>query len=121
VNDDVLLVTFVDALDADAQARLDAFLDAAGFVPSADSDLVLRDPRHEVEVVVAGQVTRVDWYATDNGDGTFGDVARAEVSTWQGSKLLSTVTTLFYTDGSAGPTWTDTYSTNGSKRIARRT
>jgi hypothetical protein len=121
VEERVLVVTTPDILTADEKARLDVFLATRSYVPTANDAITLRDPRYEIQTVVAGRVTQVDWYETDTGGGVFSNLAKREVHAWQGSNLLSTTTTLWYTDGSAGPTWTDTYSTDGTKRIRRRT
>jgi hypothetical protein len=114
----VLVVQVPEAL-ADKGA-LDAYLATRGYFPSPNDDLALRDPRYEVQTVVAGKVTRTDWYQVDNGDGTFSELAKAEVNTWSASRLISVTTTLYYTDGSAGPSWTDTMWTAGTIRIRRR-
>lgn len=121
LDGDVLIVSFAVPLDANQRAALDEFLATRGFVSTADNAVVLRDPRYEVQTVASGQVAKIEWFEQDTGNGTFADLARRDVNAWQGSKLLSTQTTLYYTDGSAGPTWTDTYATSGTKRIRRRT
>jgi hypothetical protein len=114
----VLLITFAAPLDLSQKEAVDAFLSTRNYVPSADSDIVLRDPRNLQETVTGGNVTQRDWF--EDADLTV--LARRDVLTWAtGNKLVSTKTTLYYTDGSAGPTWTDTYTTANGKRITRRT
>jgi len=59
----------------------------------------------------AGRQEKTEWYQTDNGDGTFSDLARDEVYTWQGSRLMSKTCNTYYQDGTSVETGSIVYAT----------
>jgi hypothetical protein len=81
-------------------------------------------PNYPVTTSEKGLVLQVDWYGTDNGDGTYSDLARSEVNQWSGSKnsvLISTTTTCYARDGSVRgtPLVESYYTTSDDKRVKK--
>jgi hypothetical protein len=76
---------------------------------------------YEVETIVKGRRTKREWFQTDDGDGTYSDLAKDEVTNWQGSKLVSIITTEYYIDGAVrGNPITETFfTTSDGKHVTK--
>jgi len=76
---------------------------------------------HKVDTKICGKLQSRTWYQTDNGDGTFSDLSKDEIYTWNKNKLISVVFTEYYIDSRVATQKTETYSTSSEKHIVRRT
>jgi len=78
----------------------------------------------KVETLTGGRVTKIEWFETDNGDGTYADLARDAVYTWTQSKLTQVVEKTYYKDGSVVTESTETtsyFTTSDGKRVTKVT
>ena len=68
-------------------------------------------PNYEVKTISKGQTVKVEWFQTDNGDGTYADLAASHAYNWTGSTLTSIVKTAYYTDGGIASQETESFYT----------
>lgn len=81
-------------------------------------------PNYEVTTTDKGNVTKVEWFETDNGDGTYSGLARDATYNWApGSKLVSLTATRYAKDGSVlgEPTTESFYTTTSGERVRKVT
>lgn len=111
-----LSIGFASALDAGQQTTLN------GLVAAHTGGGAMYKETHQVETLgSSNRVQRIDWYETDNGDGTFSGLAKSAVYNWSGSRLLSVTTTTYFTNGAVRSVSTETYFTGaGGSKITRR-
>ena len=115
-----------------AASDVKVIIDGAELTPTEDADLTQAhtdwspgssqkyEPIYEVQTSAAGKVTKIEWFETSNGDGTFSGLASDQVNTWSGSKLMSSVTTDYYKDGEVvGRPKTVTYLTADGKPVKK--
>ena len=107
------------------QQEIDDLDDA--YTAWATTDNVAYSPRFPVTTSDKGLVQQTDWYETDNGDGTYSDLAMSEVNAWAGggnnSVLLSTTTTRYAKDGTTlgKPKVESYFTTDDDKRVKKVT
>jgi hypothetical protein len=78
---------------------------------------------YPVETEQDGKTAKIEWFETDNGDGTYSDLARDEVWTWSEGKLVSIVAQSYQRDGTVVPhstATTDYYTTDTGKKVKKR-
>lgn len=125
---DVLVLVFADTLPAGEKTTLDGDTTgpAGGLMAAHIADDTLYLPVYEVATYSQGttRLDKVEWYETDNGDGTYSGLSRDAVYTWSASKLVSVVETSYYKDGApiVGETRTaEFYTTSDGKKVTKRT
>jgi len=76
-------------------------------------------PTIQVDTIETNRIQKSEWFEVDNGDGTYSNLFKKEVYTWQGVKLLSKVISEYYTNGTVANQKTLTYYTgiNGEQVI----
>lgn len=84
------------------------FLKLAQYVPASGGEIT--DPAHvkpwelaekyHVSTTVKTKLSKEEWFAVDNGDGTYSGLARSLAYTYSGNKITQTVETKFLSDGS---------------------
>ena len=77
-----------------------------------------------VETLTGGKTSKVEWFETDNGDGTYSDLAREETHTWSTGKLSQVVARRLHKDGSVVAGTTETlsyYTTSAGKHVTKVT
>jgi hypothetical protein len=118
------VVLDIDGGDLTGQEDTDLTAAHTAWVPT---DHVSFSPRFPVTTSDKGLVIQTDWYATDNGDGTYSDLAMREANTWAGggnnSVLEATTTTRYAKDGTVlGKPRVETYyTTDDAKRVKKVT
>jgi len=76
---------------------------------------------YEVETYQKGKLLKVEWFQTDNGDGTYSNLAKDTSFTWQGSSLISKVEKEYFIDGAQrGEAITTNYYTNSAGQHIRK-
>lgn len=65
----------------------------------------------EVKIVINGLTTKVEWFEQDDGSGAYSKLAHDDVYTWQGSKLISILSTSYFIDGAVLSQDTTSYFT----------
>ena len=82
-------------------------------------------PNFEVTTTTRGNVTKVEWFETDNGDGTYSGLAKDAVYAWTlgTSVLISITTTRYAKDGSVigDPVVEEFYTTSAGTRVKKVT
>lgn len=79
---------------------------------------------YKVETITQGRVQKVEWFETDNGDGTYSGLARDTSHAWEGKKLTGMTSTKYYVDGTPVPdteTITSYFTTSDGKRVTKVT
>ena len=67
-----------------------------------------------------GNILRREWFETDNGDGTYADLAEDETYNWNGSNLNSKVRKKYAKDGYVLETETETYYTTDDDKLVTK-
>lgn len=81
-------------------------------------------PNYQVTTQDKGLVLKTEWFETDNGDGTYSDLAKDEVNEWSGggnSVLISSTTTRYAKDGTVlgTPEVVTYYTTDDGQRVKK--
>lgn len=77
-----------------------------------------------VETISSGRLQKVEWFETDDGDGTYSGLARDDTYSWVGSSLRSVTSRRYYKDGTvvAGSVVVQSYYTTGDgKKVTKVT
>jgi hypothetical protein len=113
------VVVDIDGGDLSAQEDTDLTAAHTAWVTESQTRFA---PTFEVTTVQAGRTQKIEWFETDNGDGTYADLARDAVYSWTGSNLTSIVTTDYYDDGTVIPksVVTETFFTNDANQRIRK-
>lgn len=118
VNDTKCTVVRDVALQSQAETDAEqAIIDAHTGSPGYHQPLF-----HCQDPPVRGRMLKEQWFETDNGDGTYSDLARDRVYTYEGRFLVKIVTRDFYKDGEVRFVETETFHTTGlSQKISKKT
>lgn len=112
--------TVVRDTELSVQAEIDAeqaVIDAHAGSPGYYDPLF-----HCADAPVRGRTLKERWFETDNGDGTYADLARDRTYTYQGRVLVKIVTRDFYKDGQVRFVETETFHTTGlNQKITKKT
>jgi len=114
----------IDGGDLTGQEDTDLTAAHTAWVPT---DTLSYAPNFPVTTPDKGLVQQTDWYETDNGDGTYSNLAMSEVNTWAGgganAVITSTTTTRYAKDGTTlgNPKIDSYYTTDDGKRVKKVT
>ena len=100
----------VDIDGADLTPQEDADLTAAhtAWVPTSGLQY---SPVIKKDLYTNGRIQRTEWFQNDEGSGVYSGLAQNEVYNWQGSRLISSVLSVLYTDGTVKEQTTTVYTT----------
>lgn len=115
---------------AATKAQIDAIVDdrqptavpMGSFAAKRQEELtgIYVDWNYEVVYKTAGKVSKIERYATDNGDGTYSGLIETVDYTYEGDKLVSTVTTTYDDLGTVINTETQNFFTNTTNKTTIR-
>ena len=114
VHGDMVTITFDSELSGAESAALDAVISSHDGAP-----VTVYEKNFEVKTYVSNKLQTCEWFATDNGDGTYSDLASRDTYTWSGNTLTVVVVENLWSDGTVKDTVTETYFTNGQSRIKK--
>lgn len=108
-------------IDGDALTQQEETDLAAAYTAWVPSCQCRYEDTYRVETISNGRTTKVEWFATDNGDGTYTNISRDEVWAWSGATLVSITRRNYYSDGTTGSEETENYYTTGTgQRVTKR-
>ncbi len=102
-----------------AQEQTDLGTTVTAFVPTSN---VLQFGEFQVtERSNAGHLLAIKIYKTDNGDGTYSDLAEERLFAYQGAFLTTEETKKYFTDGAfAGSEKNEYYTTSGGQTVRKK-
>jgi hypothetical protein len=80
----------------------------------------LRVQKYKVSAYNGQLLSTETWYDTDNGDGTYSNMAAQTTYTYSGNALLSKTEIIYFYDGTVQSTNTYNYYQNGSNTIVKK-
>lgn len=69
---------------------------------------------------VNGRLLKVQWFETDNGDGTYSGLAKDRVFTYLGKLIIKTVSTTYYKDGQVRFVEIEEYHTTDQNQVVTK-